>query len=98
MMPSWSSGLRSCGRHRGGRRRVPQGLHTPVVALGARAPASTHRRCMSGWIDPFRSAIIDPRPRGTMGRLIYSAIASVDGYIADEHGEFGWAAPDAEVH
>jgi len=33
-----------------------------------------------------------------MGRLIYSAIASVDGYIADEHGEFGWAAPDVEVH
>ena len=33
-----------------------------------------------------------------MGKLIYSAIASVDGYIADAHGEFGWAAPDAEVH
>ena len=33
-----------------------------------------------------------------MGRLIYSAIASLDGYVEDEHGDFGWAAPDEEVH
>ena len=33
-----------------------------------------------------------------MGSLIYSAIASLDGYVADERGEFGWAAPDEEVH
>jgi dihydrofolate reductase len=33
-----------------------------------------------------------------MGKLIYSAIASLDGYIADEHGNFDWAAPDEEVH
>jgi dihydrofolate reductase len=33
-----------------------------------------------------------------MGRLIYTAIASVDGYIADSDGSFEWAAPDAEVH
>jgi dihydrofolate reductase len=33
-----------------------------------------------------------------MGRLIYSAIASLDGYVADEHGGFEWAAPDEEVH
>ncbi|HEV2890724.1 MAG TPA: dihydrofolate reductase family protein [Frankiaceae bacterium] len=30
--------------------------------------------------------------------LIYSAIASVDGYIEDESGEFGWAMPSEEVH
>jgi len=30
--------------------------------------------------------------------LIYSAIASLDGYVADEDGDFGWAAPDEEVH
>jgi len=30
--------------------------------------------------------------------LIYSAIASLDGYVADEKGEFGWAEPDEEVH
>ena len=33
-----------------------------------------------------------------MGSLIYSAIASLDGYVADERGEFEWAAPDEEVH
>jgi hypothetical protein len=33
-----------------------------------------------------------------MPRLIYAAIASLDGYVADEGGKFDWAAPDAEVH
>ena len=33
-----------------------------------------------------------------MGRLIYSAIASLDGYVADEDGRFDWAAPDEDVH
>ncbi|TMM12218.1 MAG: deaminase [Actinobacteria bacterium] len=33
-----------------------------------------------------------------MARLIYSSIASVDGYIADQDGNFDWAAPDEEVH
>jgi dihydrofolate reductase len=33
-----------------------------------------------------------------MAKLIYSAIASLDGYIADEDGNFDWAAPDDEVH
>ena len=33
-----------------------------------------------------------------MAKLIYSAIQSLDGYIADETGEFDWAAPDEEVH
>jgi dihydrofolate reductase len=33
-----------------------------------------------------------------MAKLIYSAIASLDGYTADEDGNFDWAAPDEEVH
>lgn len=33
-----------------------------------------------------------------MARLIYSAITSVDGFIEDEAGKFGWAEPDEEVH
>ena len=33
-----------------------------------------------------------------MAKLIYSAIASLDGYVADEDGNFDWAAPDEEVH
>jgi dihydrofolate reductase len=33
-----------------------------------------------------------------MARLIYSAIASLDGFVADANGEFDWAAPDEQVH
>ena len=33
-----------------------------------------------------------------MARLIYSALTSLDGYVADETGDFDWAAPDEEVH
>jgi dihydrofolate reductase len=33
-----------------------------------------------------------------MAKLIYSAIASLDGYIEDSEGNFDWAAPDTEVH
>ncbi len=33
-----------------------------------------------------------------MAKLIYSAITSLDGYVADERGNFDWAAPDEEVH
>jgi dihydrofolate reductase len=33
-----------------------------------------------------------------LARLIYSAIASLDGYIEDTEGRFDWAAPDDEVH
>jgi dihydrofolate reductase len=33
-----------------------------------------------------------------MARLIYSAIASLDGYTADASGSFDWAAPEPDVH
>jgi dihydrofolate reductase len=33
-----------------------------------------------------------------MAKLIYSAITSLDGFVADEEGNFDWAAPDEEVH
>jgi dihydrofolate reductase len=33
-----------------------------------------------------------------VAKLIYSAITSLDGYVADEGGNFDWAAPDEEVH
>ena len=33
-----------------------------------------------------------------MAKLIYSAIASADGYVEDASGGFGWAAPDEAVH
>jgi dihydrofolate reductase len=33
-----------------------------------------------------------------IAKLIYSALASLDGYVADEMGNFDWAAPDEELH
>ncbi|EME19000.1 dihydrofolate reductase family protein [Rhodococcus qingshengii] len=33
-----------------------------------------------------------------MVSLIYSAICLIDGYVADEQGNFDWAVPDAQVH
>jgi dihydrofolate reductase len=33
-----------------------------------------------------------------MAKLIYAAIASLDGYVEDEKGRFDWAAPDEKVH
>ena len=33
-----------------------------------------------------------------MAKLIYAALTSLDGYVADESGNFDWAAPDEEVH
>ncbi|HYP24299.1 MAG TPA: dihydrofolate reductase family protein [Actinomycetota bacterium] len=32
------------------------------------------------------------------GKLLYTAICSLDGYVADEEGRFDRLAPDAEVH
>jgi dihydrofolate reductase len=33
-----------------------------------------------------------------LAKLIYSALMSLDGYVADKDGNFDWAAPDEEVH
>ena len=32
-----------------------------------------------------------------MGQLIYSMMVSLDGYVADQDGDFTWAVPDEEV-
>jgi dihydrofolate reductase len=42
--------------------------------------------------------MVVPDKEAHMAKLIYSAITSLDGYIADEDGNFDWAAPDEEVH
>jgi dihydrofolate reductase len=33
-----------------------------------------------------------------MAGLIYTAIMSLDGFVADRNGSFEWSAPDEEVH
>ena len=33
-----------------------------------------------------------------MSRLVYCAIASLDGYVVDAEGSFAWATPDPDLH
>jgi dihydrofolate reductase len=33
-----------------------------------------------------------------LGKLVYTAICSLDGYVADAAGDFDWSMPDEEVH
>ena len=33
-----------------------------------------------------------------MGKLVYSMLTSLDGYVNDADGRFEWAAPDEELH
>ena len=33
-----------------------------------------------------------------MGKLIYAANTSLDGYLEDETGSFDWSVPDDDVH
>jgi len=33
-----------------------------------------------------------------MGKLVYGAITSLDGFIEDDHGNFDWAEPKEDVH
>lgn len=33
-----------------------------------------------------------------MGKLIYSMITSLDGFVSDEDGNFGWGVPEKESH
>src|ERR687888_2208331 len=41
---------------------------------------------------------IEKTNSGSVAKLIYSAIMSLDGYVADADGKFDWAVPDEEVH
>jgi hypothetical protein len=33
-----------------------------------------------------------------LGKLIYSMITSLDGFVSDPAGNFGWGAPEQESH
>lgn len=65
-------------------RSIPPDRGTPLCRLG-------------GWLSAAAAAL--NRPMGMeMAKLIYAALASLDGYVEDEAGTFDWAAPDEEVH
>ncbi len=43
-------------------------------------------------------AVVPVRPEAFMGKLIYAANTSLDGYLEDATGSFDWSVPDDEVH
>ena len=79
-----------------------------IIAICAAGPPQARRRTQEAQEDRGRdsdwvSSRAAPNPgRGTiavpMAKLIYSMIASLDGYTEDEDGRFDWAEPDEEVH
>jgi dihydrofolate reductase len=62
-----------------------------AAAPGLNRQTSTDRRGLDAQGDRER------RTRA-VAKLIYSAIASLDGYVEGTDGKFDWAAPDEEVH
>src|SRR5688572_3315571 len=52
-----------------------------------RSTPASHRS--ADWFSPDRGC--------TMAKLIYSAFTSLDGYVADENGNFDWAELDEEI-
>ena len=50
-------------------------------------------------VPPSPSSLYFPvRPEAPVGKLIYAANTSLDGYLEDETGAFDWSVPDDEVH
>ena len=81
----------------------------PVCEARVKEDTSATIRCLPlEREDPGAPCIVCGRPAAelatfaqsdlTMAKLIYAAICSLDGYVNDVDGRFGWAAPDEEVH
>src|ERR671934_172731 len=71
-----------------------EGRARPRPRQGAARQAPRHRAARGRPADRAGAQ----EPPLAVARLIYSAIASLDGYVADESGNFDWAAPDEDVH
>src|SRR5215469_884638 len=77
--------------HRSSARWQPSRLASPQDSqISAMRPDSQPRR----W-EPHPQ--VHAEARSVMAKLIYSVIASADGYVEDAAGSFDWAAPDEEL-
>src|SRR6188472_533384 len=96
------------GRQLPARRSCANRARRPCSPTPSAAAAAARRRPGG---HPARARPRPPRRQGllripspsfceptTMANLIYSAIASLDGFTADQDGNFEWAAPDEDVH
>ncbi|HET9655392.1 MAG TPA: dihydrofolate reductase family protein [Kineosporiaceae bacterium] len=65
-----------------------------------RVRPSKSRADTTGTPPPVGLGLPDPdvKAGGAVARLIYTAMASLDGYVEDAGGGFGWSAPDEQVH
>ena len=80
--------------------RLRHALHAGAHAGRARAELlrdRLHVRVVAR--DPPARPAAGGRARvAAVGDLIYMTIASLDGYMEDENGDYQWSAPDEEVH
>ena len=91
--PSWIAFARENGTVYHTYTLRPPTVRRPVLQLSARANAGVHPP------SPAPGARTGIRTDADeMAKLIYSAIASLDGYVEDPEGKFEWAEPDEEVH
>src|SRR5690606_27724099 len=93
-------------------RPPPRTARGPLTRTRARlweASSSVCGRASGAWSHPVRlSPLTVPpsrcngealvRPEASMGKLIYAANSSLDGYVEDVTGSFDWSVPDEEVH
>jgi hypothetical protein len=59
---------------------------------------SMRRSMAASGVDALGGSLLGHRKGMSMAKPIYSVIASLDSYVADEDGKFDWAEPDEEVH
>jgi dihydrofolate reductase len=73
--------------------------HNRILLRFAQAIANHKRRVCSARASGARHRSEDRSPMpNAMAKLIYAAIASLDGYIEDAEGRSDWSMPDEEVH
>ena len=87
----WLSGLsaRRCG--------LPTVGGGPLVRSLRRGPSALTLERVAG-IGVTLHAVALFRAEDSMGKLIYAANISLDGFLEDETGSFDWSVPDEDVH
>ena len=79
---------------------------TVAIRVATMSPAQRRRIAYAGHLPTlpgfttlYKTGIYESgRKETVVGKLIYSMITSLDGYVADEEGNFDWAVPDDEFH
>src|SRR5512135_1706016 len=89
-MPDSGMSARSCGPPTVG------GLLVPSLRRGSGARALTLESVAGIGVTLHAVALV--QAEDSMGKLIYAANISLDGFLEDETGSFDWSVPDEDVH